>query len=211
MDFNGLSINESGLNNKIDIDEGANFERSKIIIKGDNNTVVLGNALIYTNLTINVKGNNKTIEIKPSNKNIHGLKWVSIRGNNQTLSIGRNLSVGGLEIQMNDGDEHCSIGDDCLLSWDIKIRTSDGHSVVDLATDKAINLPKNVAISDRVWIGEGVSFLKGSGISADSVVGSHAIVTKQFENTNCVIAGFPAKVVKENIKWDRRMPNQYNN
>lgn len=111
---------------------------------------------------------------------------------------------------MNDGDENCFIGDNCLLSWGIKIRTSDGHSVVDLDTNKAINLPQDVNVGDRVWVGEGVSFLKGSLISADSVVGSHAIVTRKFDQPNCVIAGFPAKIVKENIKWDRRMPSEYN-
>lgn len=210
MSINGLVVDESGLNNQINVEVGTKFEKSNIFINGNNNKVILGSALIYKNLKLKLKGNNKTIQIKPSDKKIENFKWVTIRGNNQTLCIGRNLCVGGLEIQMNDGNEHCSIGDDCLLSWNIKIRTSDGHSVVDLATDKAINLPKSVIISDRVWVGEGVSFLKGSKVSADSVVGSHAIVTKKFEQPNCVIAGFPAKVVKENIKWDRRMPTEYN-
>jgi acetyltransferase-like isoleucine patch superfamily enzyme len=210
MNFSGLLIEDSGKNNIINIEVGAEFKRSKIIIKGDNCIITIGKALIYTNLIINLKGNNKTLEIKPSNKNIHGLKWVSIRGDNQKLSIGKNLSCGGLEIQMNDGDENCSIGDDCLLSWGIKIRTSDGHSVVDLVTDRAINLPQDVKIGNRVWIGESVSFLKGSQISEDSVVGSHAIVTRKFDQKNCIIAGFPAMIVKENIKWDRRMPKDYN-
>jgi len=71
-------------------------------------------------------------------------------------------------------------------------------------------LTTDVIIDDRVWNGEHVSFLKGSKISADSVVGSHAVVTKKFEQPNCVIAGFPAKIAKENIKWDRRIPTEYN-
>jgi acetyltransferase-like isoleucine patch superfamily enzyme len=210
MDISGLTIEDHGTNNVVSIEDGAVFKVSKIIIKGDNCRIRIGKALSYNNLTLNLKGNGKALCIKPSKKNINGLKWVSIRGNNQTLSIGENLSCGGLEIQMNDGDEHCSIGDNCLLSWGIKMRTSDGHSVVDLATGKAINLPQDIEIEDRVWIGEHVSFLKGSHVSQDSVVGSHAIVTKKFSQPNCVIAGFPAKVLKENVKWDRRMPSEYN-
>ncbi|MFT5760534.1 MAG: acetyltransferase-like isoleucine patch superfamily enzyme, partial [Alteromonadaceae bacterium] len=80
----------------------------------------------------------------------------------------------------------------------------------DMATNKAINLPKNVHIGDRVWVSEDVSFLKGAQIASDCVVGSRAVVTKAFSQPNCVIAGFPAKVVKKNIRWDRRMPYEYN-
>lgn len=210
MSFSGLTIEDNGTDNTIEIDENANFKRSRVIVNGNNNVIKLGKTLSYTNLVVNIKGNNKLLEIQPSTKNINGLKFVSIRGDNQQFKIGNNLSCGGLEVQMNDGDEKCTIGDNGLFSWGIKIRTSDGHSVVDLATDKAINLPQDVIIGDRVWIGEDVSFLKGSKISPDSVVGSHAIVTKKFEQSNCVIAGFPAKVVKENIKWDRKMPTEYN-
>lgn len=210
MSFSGLLITDSGKNNIINIEVGAEFKSSRIIIKGNNCTITIGKAQIYLNLIVNLKGDYKVLDIKPSKKNVHNLKWVSIRGDNQKLSIGENLSCGGLEIQMNDGNENCSIGNNCLLSWGIKIRTSDGHSVVDLETNKAINLPQDVNIGDRVWIGESVSFLKGSQVSEDSVVGSHAIVTKKFISSNCIVAGFPAKIVKKNIKWDRRMPTDYN-
>ena len=159
---------------------------------------------------INIKGNNKKIVIANSRKNINGLKIVSIRGEGQIVKIGDNFSCGGMEIQMNDENETLTIGNNCLFSWGIKARTSDGHSIVDLNTDRAVNLPKDISIADRVWVGEDVSFLKGSKISSDSVVGSRSVVTKAFDKTNIVIAGFPAVIVKENIKWDRRRPSEYN-
>jgi acetyltransferase-like isoleucine patch superfamily enzyme len=210
MDFSGLVVEDNGADNIIEIDGNANFKRSRIIVNGDNNVIKLGKTLSYTNFVVNIKGNNKLLEIQPSTKNINGLKFVSIRSDNQQFKIGNNFSCGGMEVQMNDGNEKCTIGADGLFSWGIKIRTSDGHSVVDLASNKAINLPKDVHIADRVWVGEDVSFLKGAEISSDSVVGSRAVVTKRFNQSNCVIAGFPAVVVKENIKWDRRKPSEYN-
>jgi acetyltransferase-like isoleucine patch superfamily enzyme len=209
--FDGLTIEDKGSHNIIEIDEKSNFKRSKIMINGNNNKIILGKTLSYTNLIINFRGNNKVFKIEPSKKNINGLKFVSIRGENQRFIIGSNFSCGGLEVQMNDGNESFSIGDDCLFSWGIKVRTSDGHSVVDLNSNKAINLPKDVSIGDRVWVSEDVSFLKGSKILQDCVVGSRAVVTKEFTQPNCVIAGFPATIVKENIKWDRRKPSEYNN
>lgn len=210
QEVSGLNVEVKGNNNTIKFDEETKFLRSRIMVDGENNTIILGNTLRYSDFVINIKGNNKKITIANSTKNINGLKIVSIRGEGQTVSIGDNFSCGGMEIQMNDENETLTIGDNCLFSWGIKARTSDGHSIVDLVTNRAINLPKDIVIADRVWVGEDVSFLKGSKISSDSVVGSRAVVTKPFEESHVVVAGFPAKVVKKNIKWDRRRPSEYN-
>lgn len=206
----GLNVDINGEGNNVQFDENTRFSRSRFIIDGENNSIRLGSALSFTNLIINIKGNNKKISIENSRKNINGLKIVSIRGEGQIISIGENFSCGGMEIQMNDENEELTIGNNCLFSWGIKARTSDGHSIVDLATNRAVNVPKNISIADRVWVGEDVSFLKGSSVSSDSVVGSRAVVTKAFERSNVVIAGFPASIVKSNIKWDRRRPSEYN-
>jgi acetyltransferase-like isoleucine patch superfamily enzyme len=208
-DIKGLNIDADD-GNFIEIEESCKFLASRIIIKGKNNKIKLSKALLYKNFIVNFSGNNKTVIIEDTAKNIVGLKIVSIRGENQTVEIGHGFSCGGMEIQMNDGNEQLSIGDDCLFSWGIKMRTSDGHSVIDIESGKAINLPKNISIGNHVWIGEDVKLLKGVVIPNNSVIGSYAVVTKAFENENTVIAGFPAKVVKESVQWDRRMPYEYN-
>lgn len=210
MEYKGLTIEDNGRENVITIDEGCLFQKSRIIVNGDRNHILLSKTLRYSNLIINLKGDNKKIEIGKSKKFINGLKIVSIRGDFQRVSIGENFSCGGIEIQMNDGNENLTIGNDCLFSWGIKARTSDGHSVVDLETEKAINVPKDITIADRVWVGEDVAFLKGSSVSVDSVVGSFSLITKQFKKSNVVIAGSPARIVRENISWDRRKPGEFN-
>jgi len=209
MEFKGLDIKvDEG--NDLKLDPECNFNLSRIYIQGTNNSIIIHKALVYQNLFINFKGNNKKLVIKPSKKNISNLKVVSIRGENQNITIGEDFSCGGCEIQMNDGDESLSIGNDCLFSWGIKIRTSDGHSVVDLETGKAINIPQDVNIGNHVWVGEDVKFLKGSSIPNNCVVGSYAIVTKKFTDQHTVIAGFPAKVVKIGVDWNRKMPYDFN-
>ena len=50
-----------------------------------------------------------------------------------------------------------------------------------------------------------VSSLKCAIIPNDCVVGTGAVVTKKFDKSNCVIAGVPAKVVKENISWSKEV------
>ena len=50
---------------------------------------------------------------------------------------------------------------------------------------------------------------KNTLIPDNCIVGISSVVTKKFETKNCVIAGNPAKVVKEDIKWNRMRPKQY--
>lgn len=210
MDRDGLVVENNGNNNIVDIQEGATFTRSRIIINGDNNHIILKKTRVYSNLFINLKGNLKHFECERSSKNVNGLRFTSIRGKRQRFTVGKEFSCGGLEVQMNDGDESCCIGEQALFSWGIKIRTSDGHSVVDIKTNRATNLPQDVEIGSRVWVGEDVAFLKGTKIVDDCIVASMSVVTKKFNKSNCVIAGHPACVVKEGVRWDRRMPYEYN-
>ena len=43
--------------------------------------------------------------------------------------------------------------------------------------------------------------LKGVKIEGHSIIGSGSVVTKSFGETNVVIAGNPAKIVKKDIDW----------
>ena len=44
---------------------------------------------------------------------------------------------------------------------------------------------------------------KGVVIPSNSVVGTNALVTKKFDKENIIIAGTPAKIIKQDIIWDR--------
>ena len=195
--------------NIISISHDANFESSRIIIKGDGNNIKIGGGN-FKSFVLNLIGNNKKIIIKKTKKNISNLKITSIRADNQKVIIEEDFGCGGCEVQMNDGDETLFIGKDCLFSWNIKIRTSDGHSVIDLKSGQAINLPSDVEIGNHVWICEDVKILKGVKVPDNSIVATSAVLTKRFEETNILLGGFPANIIKRGVTWDRRMPYQYN-
>lgn len=57
---------------------------------------------------------------------------------------------------------------------------------------------KSVFIGSTVWIGEGAYIAKGVTIGDNSIIGAHSVVTKDIP-PNCIAAGNPAKVVKNNI------------
>ena len=94
-------------------------------------------------------------------------------------------------------------GDDCQLSANITLRTGDSHSIVDLQ-GKRINRSKSIRIGDHVWIGNTVLIFKGTQIGNNSIVAGGAVVGGKIFPPYCIIGGNPAKIIKENINWDRK-------
>lgn len=105
-----------------------------------------------------------------------------------------------------------NIGEDCVISWKAHL-------------DKSIN-PRGIIIGDRTWILNGsmiishdysrnlvtntiighdciigirAIILPGVKLGDEVVVGAGAIVTKDVPS-NCIVAGNPAKVIKNGIK-----------
>lgn len=56
-----------------------------------------------------------------------------------------------------------------------------------------------VVIGDNVWLGNNVCVLPGVKIGDNSVVGANSVVTKNIPS-NTVVAGVPAKIIKETNK-----------
>ncbi len=57
-------------------------------------------------------------------------------------------------------------------------------------------------IGNHVWIGENALILKGVKIGDNSIVGAGSVVTKDVPN-NSIVAGNPARIIKNNINWER--------
>ena len=94
------------------------------------------------------------------------------------------------------------IGEDCMFSNAIEIRTGDSHSVIDNTTNSRINLSKDVFIGNHVWLGSGAKILKGVVIEDNSIVATQSVVTNLVPS-NSIVAGIPAKVIRQNINWMR--------
>ena len=63
-----------------------------------------------------------------------------------------------------------------------------------------------IYIGKHCWIGSNVTILKGVTIGDGSIVGYRATVTKSLPESNCLIVGFPAKVVQNNVDWGKYRP-----
>jgi len=74
------------------------------------------------------------------------------------------------------------------------------HGIFDLESGKRANPAKDIIISGSVWLGAGVTILKGSTIGHDSIIGTRSVVVGEIPH-NSVAAGNPARVVKKNVFW----------
>lgn len=175
---------------------------SKISIVGNNNKIYIASGSVLKNVEFHVRGNNHIIEIDENCK-IH--EWGSIwcEGESNTILIGRGTTIVSAHLCAQETKTQIRIGRDCMLSNNIQIRTSDSHPYYQKETRKRLNEPLSVCIEDHVWICAKVTIMKGVTIQCGSVIGYSSIITKDvFSDT--LVAGIPAKVIKENIYWDRQ-------
>ncbi len=89
---------------------------------------------------------------------------------------------------------YIELGNDCAIADNVTISDSDNHSI----NGKKMTAP--IVIKDHVWIGKNAIVLKGVTIGEGAVVAAGAVVTKDVPPYT-IVAGVPAKVIKENIQW----------
>lgn len=165
---------------------------------GRNNRVILHKNSALKNTFIEFKGDNGSFSIG---------KKAGIFG---TFRIGYdcNIEIGSGVTSTNAVYVTCAektnihIGDDCMLATNNQIRTDDSHGIYDLNTGKRVNYSKDIFIGDHVWLAYGAIVLGGANIGSGCVVGANSMVKKQFPK-NSILAGIPAKVIRENIFWKR--------
>ena len=182
-------IKIKGTGNNIDINKNAYLRKVRINIYGNNNTVIIADEAYLHNTKIDIGFSNCPI-------------------NDCKVFIGQKTSANGLYICLGESNSEVLIGDGCMISFDVELSTTDTHSITDLEGN-LLNRGHFIHIGSRVWICKNTTFLKDTEVKDDCVIAQNSIVTKCFDTTNCVIAGNPAKVVKEGIKWSETRPERY--
>lgn len=193
----------SGINNQIIIPVLSNCTDTKFIIQGDDNIIVIGDCSQLNNVYVFVQGSNNTIHIGNYVTFAKGSElW--IEGNNCLLQIGEHSTFENAHLAVTENNSKIIIGKDCMFAYDIDVRTGDSHSIIDEITNTRTNYAKNVIIGNHVWVASHCSILKGVIIDDNCVIATRSTVTKSFAKKGVVIGGCPAKVIKNNINWDRK-------
>ena len=128
-------------------------------------------------------------------------------GSGALISVKKNahLTIGDSMISSCTGHIVCAgnikIGNGFLMGWDALVMDTDYHSIENMTTHQISPTQNDVIIGSHVWLATRSMVLKGSMIPDGCVIGANTVVTGNFEKENCIIAGNPARIVKEGYTW----------
>ncbi len=190
-----LEIKEGSLINSLHISV---YEYGEVLL-GENSEVTGDVWEIKENAKLHIGGGGKFIYSIGVMGSIHIAE-------NARMIIGRNLHIlENYHIVAASGTS-IVIGNDCLMSFNINMYSSDMHSIFDVVTGENINSNdeirkrRKIIIGNHVWIGDHAAILYNTQIGDGSVIGAMSLVKGKIPN-NCIAAGSPARVVRRDIAW----------
>lgn len=203
-----ISGNINGEGNTFSVNQITGKGSVIVDIKGNNNKISFGNIQNDGNIVIIIIGNNNEITLNDDIQIVDKLALSIAEGcENGKITVGAKTTFWNTKLQTCENNSSIEVGEDCMFSYNTKVFNSDGHCIIQ--NNEIVNKAKTTKIENHVWLGYEAVVLKNSYIGAKSVIGYRAIVSGNYPQQGVVLAGVPAKIVKENINWNRYTPNEY--
>lgn len=119
--------------------------------------------------------------------------------NDSTIAFGKDCYLNGCLHAIASERQSIIIGDDCLMSFGIWMRTADPHLLYSCDTHKRINGSEGIFIGDHVWLGQDSMVLKGSRMGSGSILAAKALLSGKNVPSNQCWGGVPARMVSNNV------------
>lgn len=200
---------EDQLGNVIELSQNVRLSRNSFVIFGDdtrqpihhgtgrNNRLYIGkNANLSNSFLLEYWGDDCSVTLG-DNTYFEKINIVAAQG--ACFQIGARSSVQGLHAVLYEGGR-VIIGEDCMFSHNVQVWQTDTHPIFDEKTGKRINKARNITIGDHVWMGANATLLGGADIGSGSIVGMNSVTSSKVPS-HVVIAGNPARVIRENVVW----------
>lgn len=194
-------VTDNGERNQIIIGKGNKIIGDSVITfrKGHSNQVIIGADGKFNNLKIDIRGNNNIVSISDKVKFSGQLLIV---GNGLRIEIGERTTAIGCYVLARD--RSVTIGAECMISRGIEIRASDVHKVYDIDSGERLNTAtQDVIVGNHIWIAANVTISKNVQIADGCIIAAGSFVNKSVPTPNVMLAGTPAKVIREGVRWER--------
>ena len=174
------------------------FTRTQIRICGNDNQIRIGDECRLHDLKIIMSGSSLHLDIAPGCR-LRGK--IKLEDAGSAVSIGPGTTMENGYLGAYEGTR-ISIGNDCMISDQVGVRTGDMHSLVAADTGARLNPAQDVVIDSHVWLCRGATVMKGCQIGAHSVLGAYSVLTGPLP-AGVLAVGAPAKVIRTGISWRR--------
>ena len=175
----------------------------------ENGMVILNDPIKkIQNLKI-VCGKNSKIEIQDTKK-YYIDTTISAASENSVITIWKNTSMNRGCSVICDFEPNMSItiGDECMFVPEVWMRTSDGHGVYSTITKERLNKAQNKKIGNHVWVLSRCFITKGTELGNNLIIATGSVVTNKFDTENTMIGGIPAKLIKSDVVWTRKIADK---
>ncbi len=115
--------------------------------------------------------------------------------NESKIEIGNGARI-GLNSVLNGGSD-IKIGSKSLISGFVYLQTSMHNYKLDSNISDQGFRHEPIHLENDVWLGTHVVVMPGITIKQGTVVGSTAVVTKNFDKENLILGGIPANIINE--------------
>ncbi|WP_352258231.1 acyltransferase [Psychrobacter sp. TB55-MNA-CIBAN-0194] len=194
-------LQDKGLRNCVDIAADARIIGNSVITirQGHDNQINIGEHGKFNKLKIDINGSHNRITI---GEKVKFSGQLLIVGNHLHIHIGNHTTA--IDCYILARDKSVTIGESCMISRGIEIRATDVHKVYDIDTNVRVNnAHSDVILGDHIWIAANVTVSKNVSIASGCIIAAGAFVNKPVETPNCMVAGTPAKIIRQNVRWER--------
>lgn len=178
-----------------------NIYKGAIVLEGSksHNRVFIGHqgysAIAENQGLINIERGGKLV-VKGTARFAQGIRlWID---QDSTIEVGDNFYCN--KNCLFRAFDNITIGKDVLMGWNIELNTSDGHTIFIDGIHKQNHGP--IKIGNHVWVASHVNISKNALLSNNSIISQKSLVISKFNESNILIGGIPAKVLKGNVDWN---------
>ncbi len=205
----GLHVNQSetSTGNRIIVDESASALNhiNLHFINASRNMVVLGPQCSLRG-EINFQGNGNLCYCDGKGGDVQVYR-VFFYSTGSAFVFGQGSTCVYGTFHLEGPNRHIIVARDCMISGDVYAAGTDNHAILERSTGRVLNIPGDLRIGPRAWIGFGTTLLKDAHVGEGAIVAARSTVTRPVAD-NTIVAGSPARVVRTDVDWARNLPSE---